>query len=227
MEKHGYDPDKYKHPSVTVDVIVFSIQDDDLKVLLIKRKNWPFGGMWALPGGFVKFDESLEDAAPRELFEETSVKDIYLEQLYTFGNPKRDPRTRVITVAYFALINAQKVKVKAATDAEDARWFSVKKVPQLAFDHGTILEYALLRLRWKLEYTTVAYSLLPEKFTLTDLQRIYEVVFDKPFDKRNFRKKILSLEILKDTGESTEDVAHRPAQLYSFKKRKMEIIEIL
>lgn len=222
-----YDVKKFDRPSVTVDVIIFTIQDDELKVVLVKRKAWPFEGQWALPGGFVKMDESLEDAAIRELSEETGVKDVYLEQLYSFGEPKRDPRTRVITISYFALINSEKIRLMAATDVSDVKWFSVKHLPAVAFDHKQIIDYALQRLRWKLEYTNVAYSLLPEKFTLTDLQRAYEVILDRKLDKRNFRKKIVSLNILKDTKETTQDVSHRPAKLYTFKKRSPEIIEIL
>lgn len=222
-----YDISNFDRPSVTVDIIIFTVRDEDLKILLVKRNIPPFQNSWALPGGFVHIDEALEDAAKRELVEETGVRDVYLEQLYTFGDPKRDPRTRVITVAYFALINSEKVRLTAATDVSDAQWFSVKKLPKLAFDHDTILEYALQRLRWKLEYTTVAYSLLPDSFTLTELQKVYEIVLNRQFDKRNFRKKILSLCILKDTQLMTEDVSHRPAKLYSFKKKSIEIRELL
>jgi 8-oxo-dGTP diphosphatase len=217
----------YEKPSVTADIIIFTIKDDELKAILVKRKNPPFENMWALPGGFVRINESLDDAAKRELKEETGVEEVYLEQLYSFGEPKRDPRERVITVAYFALINSERINLKASSDASDAQWFSIKKLPELAFDHKEIIEYALKRLRWKLEYTNVSYSLLPEKFTLTDLQRTYEVILDKQLDKRNFRKKISSLNILKDLKENTTDVPHRPAKLYSFKKKTPEIVEML
>ena len=224
MEKK-YDVTKFERPSVTVDIIIFTIKNNDLKILLVKRKVWPFENMWALPGGFVRMNESLEEAAKRELVEETGVKDIYLEQLYTFGNPKRDPRTRVITVAYFALINPDQ-KLKASTDVSEVGWFSAYKIPELAFDHKDIIGYAIKRLRWKLEYTTIGFTLLSEKFTLTQLQDIYEIIFNKKFDKRNFRKKILSLDIIKEEG-IMKDVSHRPAKLYVLKKKVGDIIEIL
>lgn len=221
-----FDVTKLERPSVTVDVILFTVKDDDLKVLLVKRGIEPFRGMWAIPGGFVRIKESLEEAAKRELQEETNVRDVYLEQLYSFGDPKRDPRMRVITVAYFALVNAEKFKLKASTDVKDVNWFSMYDLPKLAFDHKKILEYALKRLRWKLEYTTVAFSLLPEKFTLTQLQKIYEMIFDKKFDKRNFRKKIKAIGLVKETSEFQEDVTHRPAKLYTRNKKIGEIVEI-
>ncbi len=221
--------EEFTTPSVTVDIITFSIRDSSLKVLLIKRGIEPFKNKWAIPGGFVRIEENLEDAAKRELEEETGVKDVYLEQLYTFGELKRDPRGRVITVSYFALINAEKSEqeLKATTDASEAKWFSVKELPELAFDHADILKYAMKRLRWKFEYTTLAFSLLPKKFTLTQLQKLYEIVFDKKFDKRNFRKKIRSLDLITPTKELQKDVSNRPPKLYSFKKRIGEIVEIL
>jgi 8-oxo-dGTP diphosphatase len=227
MKKKDYDVSKFERPSVTVDIIVFTIKQDDLKVLLVKRKEWPFEGYWAIPGGFVKINEALEAAAKRELQEETNVKDIYLEQLYTFGEPKRDPRTRVITVAYFALVDSSSIQLKASTDVSEVNWFSVYDLPRLAFDHSFILNYALKRLRWKLEYTAVGFSMLPETFTLSQLQHLYEIVFNKKLDKRNFRKKVLSLNILKETHMMVTDVPHRPAKLYSLKEKVPEIIEIL
>jgi 8-oxo-dGTP diphosphatase len=217
----------YFKPSVTVDVILFSIIDDQLKVLLIKRGIDPFKGMWAIPGGFVKEKEHLEDAAKRELEEETGVKVDYLEQLYTFGDVGRDPRGRVITVSYVGLTKSSWMPLKATTDAAEVQWHPVQKLPALAFDHKKILEYALQRLRWKFEYTTVAFSLLPPKFTLTSLQKLYEIVFNKAFDKRNFRKKLLSLDIVQSTKEIAKNVSHRPPQLYSFKGKIGDIKEIL
>lgn len=222
----GYDVTKFERPSVTVDIILFTVKDNDLKILLVKRDIEPFKNMWAIPGGFISMKESLEEAAKRELLEETNVRDIYLEQLYSFGDPKRDPRTRVITVVYFALVNAAKFKLKASTDVKDVKWFSMSDLPKLAFDHRKILDYALKRLRWKLAYTTVAFSLLPGKFTLTQLQKIYEIIFDKKFDKRNFRKKIKALNLVKETLEFQEDVTHRPAKLYTRNKKIGEIAEI-
>jgi 8-oxo-dGTP diphosphatase len=218
---------EYQKPSVTVDIVIFTIKDNDLKILLVKRKIEPFKNKWAIPGGFVKIDESLEDAAKRELQEETGVEDVYLEQLYTFGAPKRDPRGRVITVAYMALVNSEYLELKARTDVSDVQWFSVGKLPQhLAFDHKEIISYSLKRLKWKFEYTTVAFSLLPKEFAMSQLQRIYEIVFSKKFDKRNFNKKILSLNILKEE-KIKKNVSYRPPKLYSLKKDIGEIVEIL
>lgn len=214
---HHYDASKYERPSVTVDVVMMSLRQRDLQVLLIKRRSWPYEGMWAIPGGFVNMDESLEAAAKRELQEETGVQDVYLEQLYTFGDPGRDPRTRVITVVYFALLDSARLQVKAADDAADVGWFSVYHLPQLAFDHEKILHYTLDRLRGKLSYTTIAFNLLPERFTLRELQRVYEIIqHKKELDKRNFRKKILSNGILEDTGDKKMEGTHRPARLYRF-----------
>jgi 8-oxo-dGTP diphosphatase len=215
---HHYDPNKYDRPSVAVDVVMMTIRQKDLQVLLVKRRSWPFEGMWAIPGGFVKIDESLEDAAKRELREETNVENVYIEQLYTFGNPGRDPRMRVITVVYFALLDAEQLRIKAADDATDAAWFSVYKLPPLAFDHRDILDYTLERLRGKLNYTRIAYKLLPEQFTLRELQRVYEIILhtDKELDKRNFRKKVLAAGILEDTGAKKMEGTHRPARLYRF-----------
>jgi len=221
--------DDYPKPSVTTDIIIFTIKDNQIKVLLIKRNVTPFKDEWAIPGGFVHLNESLEEGAKRELQEETGVKEVYLEQLYTFGNPKRDPRGRVITVTYFALINSEQAsqKLKATTDASDAQWFSVLKLPNLAFDHNKILDYALKRLKWKFGYTPIAFSLLPRKFSLTQLQKTYEIIFNKEFDKRNFRKKLLSLDILEETQEIQEDVSYRPPKLYKLKSNIPKIIEII
>ena len=207
----------YPRPSVTADVIIFTLRDGDLQVLLIRRKNPPFQGVWAIPGGFAGMDESLEQAALRELEEETGVRDVYLEQLYTFGDPGRDPRGRVITVAYFALVPTTAIDPRAGTDATEARWWSVYHLPPLAFDHADILAYALRRLRYKLEYTAVGFELLPEPFTLSELQATYEVVLGEALDKRNFRRKILSAGIIEETGEFRTGEG-RPAKLYRFRE---------
>ncbi|MBN1180394.1 MAG: NUDIX hydrolase [Anaerolineae bacterium] len=205
----------YPRPSVTVDVIIFTLHDD-LQVLLIKRKYPPFAGMWAIPGGFVQEGESLEETALRELEEETGVRDVYLEQLYTFGNPGRDPRGWVITVAYFALVPCTAVDLQAGDDAAEARWFSIHSLPLLAFDHADILPYALQRLRYKLEYSAVGFELLPETFTLTELQTAYETILDETLDKRNFRRKILGAGVIERTGAYRTGEG-RPAQLYRFR----------
>lgn len=213
---------EYPRPSVTVDLVIFTIADNDLKVLLIRRAAEPFKDRWALPGGFVEIDESLETAAARELQEEAGVTDVYLEQLYTFGEPQRDPRGRTISVAYFALTDATGQRIRAASDATDAQWhsvFSSRLKAKLAFDHKQILEYAVWRLRNKIEWTTVGYELLPKKFTLSELQRVYEIILQKPVDKRNFRKKILAQGQIRELNETRSDGAHRPAKLYSFRKK--------
>ncbi|MBO0859204.1 MAG: NUDIX hydrolase [Chloracidobacterium sp.] len=208
----------YPQPSVTVDLVIFTVAEDDLKVLLIRRGQEPFKGRWALPGGFVDIEESLELAAARELQEEVGVMNVYLEQLYTFGDPRRDPRGRVISVSYFALVDAERQRIVAASDAAEAQWRSVFDAPKLAFDHAKILDYAVWRLRNKIEWTTVGYELLPKKFTLSELQRVYEIILQRPVDKRNFRKKIMAQGQVVELNETRTDVAHRPARLYSFRK---------
>ncbi|MEL7247521.1 MAG: NUDIX domain-containing protein [Bacteroidota bacterium] len=214
---------EYPRPSVTVDCIIFGLDDSQqLKVLLIQRDRDPFAGKWALPGGFVEMDESLEDAARRELQEETSVENVFMEQLYTFGTLGRDPRGRVISVAYFALVNLSAHTVKAETDARDARWFAIDKVPELAFDHAEILDAALARLRAKVRYQPIGFELLPEHFTLSQLQQLYETVLGVPnLNKRNFRTRILKMGVLQEVGRQ-QNVAHRPAMLYAFDKAKYE-----
>jgi 8-oxo-dGTP diphosphatase len=202
--------------SVTVDIVIFTLREGELQVLLIKRKNPPFEGRWAIPGGYVELDESLEDAAARELCEETNVKGMHIEQLYTFGDPKRDPRGRVITVAYFALVPAP-LAVQAGDDASDAQWKSVHHLPSMAFDHAQIVNYALKRLRYKLEYSAVGFQLLPPTFTLSDLQQAYEIVLGERLDKRNFRRRIQQADVIEETGEYRTHEG-RPAKLYRFRE---------
>jgi 8-oxo-dGTP diphosphatase len=209
----------YETPLVTVDIALFTVNHNSLKVLLIQRKEAPYEHMWALPGGFIRMGETLEEAAARRLDEETSVDNIYLKQLSAFGTPNRDPRARVITVAYYALVSSEKLQLEAQANAEDIGWYGISDLPQLAFDHQTILMEAHARLKQELQNSSVAFQLLPEKFTLTELQRVYELILEKPLDKRNFRKKILSSELLKDTGETKMEGYHRPAQLYAFLQR--------
>jgi ADP-ribose pyrophosphatase YjhB (NUDIX family) len=206
---------------VTVDVVIFTIRCGALHVLLVRRAAPPFTGRYAIPGGFVDEDESLEAAARRELAEETGVRDVYLEQLYTFGDPERDRRGRVVTVAYFALIASDEMPLRAGTDAAEVRWFAVNAVPALAFDHRRILDYALERLRNKLEYTTVGFQLLPEKFTLVELQAVYEAILGRRLDKRNFRRKIDLLGIVLPLREQRR-TGRRPARLYHFSAARFE-----
>ena len=214
----------YEHPrpAVAVDCVVFGLdlEELDLKVMLIQRDLEPRAGDWALPGGFVRTDESVDEAARRELAEETGLHDVFLEQLYTFGAVDRDPRTRVISVSYYALVNLAGHEVHAATDARDAGWFSVDDVPHLAFDHDEILATALERLRGKVRYQPLGFELLPRKFTLTQLQQMYEVILERELDKRNFRKKILKMDLLVELDEVQKDVAHRAARLYRFDERR-------
>lgn len=220
---YSYD---YPHPAVTTDIVIFSIRDSELKLLLIKRKGAPFKGRWALPGGFVQLDEDLEAAASRELAEETGVSGVYLEQLYTFGRPDRDPRERVITVAYYALIPSDRLTLTASTDAEAVGWFGLDELPALAFDHDDIVEMAHQRLVAKLDYSTLAFQFMPEEFTLTELQAVYEIILREDIDKRNFRKWVLALERIEETGESRRDGAHRPAKLYRLTNRnRVDIIK--
>lgn len=211
---------EYPRPSVTVDCVVFGVDESTLKILLIERDVEPFRGKWALPGGFVRLEEDLEAAARRELAEETGVTKLYLEQLYTFGGVERDPRGRVITVSYYALVRLAEHRVKAATDARDAAWVAIDDLPALAFDHRRIVEVARERLRGKVRYEPIGFELLPHKFTLTQLQTLYEIVLERSLDKRNFRKKILGMDLLVELEEFEEGVAHRAARLYRFDERR-------
>lgn len=214
----------YEHarPALAVDCVVFGLdlEERDLKLLLIQRALAPDAGGWALPGGFVHVDESVDDAASRELAEETGLEGVYLEQLYTFGAVDRDPRERVVSVAHYALVKLADHRVHAATDARDAAWFSVHDIPSLAFDHEEIVDVALERLRGKVRYQPIGFELLPRKFTLTQLQQLYEVILERALDKRNFRKKILKMELLVELDEVQKDVAHRAARLYRFDERR-------
>lgn len=213
---------KYARPALTVDCVVFGLDQDDLKILLIQRDGEPYAGEWAMPGGFVDMDETPEHAAIRELEEETGLTDVYLEQLYTFGSVHRDPRERVVSVAHYALVNIEGREVQAASDARNVAWFSLCDVPKLAFDHEEILQMALDRLQGKVVYQPIGFELLPEKFTLTQLQKLYEIILEKQIDKRNFRKKILKMDILIELDEVQQGVSHRAARLYSFDKEKYD-----
>ncbi len=209
----------YPHPAVTTDVVIFTIRAQELEVLLIRRGSEPFKGSWALPGGFAGIDEDLAACAERELEEETGVSGVYLEQLYTFGAPDRDPRERVISVAYYALVPPDLISIRAASDAREVAWFQVNRLPPLAFDHDIIVAMAHKRLSAKLNYSTIALQFLPEKFTLSELQQVYESILNEKLDKRNFRKRVLALDCIRDTGESRRNGNHRPARLYAVKSR--------
>ncbi len=216
----------YPHPALTVDCVVFGFEASKvLKVLLIKRQQPPYKGTWSLPGGFVQMEESVDAAAVRELREETGVSNVFLEQLYTFGAPHRDPRERVISVAYYALINLQAHPLQAATDASDAAWFELSAVPEMGFDHAEILDCAIARLRNKIRYEPVGFELLPTQFTLSQLQSLYEQILERTLDKRNFRKKLLKMNLLTDTGLKEKDVSHRAAKLYEFDTRKYQSLK--
>jgi ADP-ribose pyrophosphatase YjhB (NUDIX family) len=275
----AYDPDRYKKPSITTDMLIFTVTEEVkknyrklpekvLKILMIKRGDHPFIGQWALPGGFVNMDESLETAARRELKEETNIDNIYMEQLFTWGEVERDPRMRVISTSYMALVDSTVLDIRANDDADDAKWFTVscklfqeqKTVTEkgyilqrwiklilssddevlsstiritktiedrvtridreivenngIAFDHPRIIEYGIERLRTKIEYTDIAFNLMPEKFTLTQLQQVYEVILGTELLKANFRRKTADLVL--ETNEYTKDAGHRPSKLFRF-----------
>ncbi|MES2922872.1 MAG: NUDIX domain-containing protein [Verrucomicrobiota bacterium] len=215
---------QYRRAALTVDCVVFGFDEGALKVLLIRRGIEPYQNRWALPGGFVRPDETLDAAALRELQEETGLSEIYLEQLYTFGGIDRDPRERVISVAYFALVRRADHLPAAATDAAEAAWFEVEKVPSLAFDHAEILRLALERLRGKIRWQPVGFELLPRKFTLTQFQALYEAILGRELDKRNFRKKLLALDLLVPLEEFSTAASRRPAQLFRFDHRKYQAL---
>lgn len=207
---------EYPRPALTVDCVVFGAADDGLKLLLVERAAEPFRGRFALPGGFVDMAETTEEAARRELLEETGLKVSFLEQLYTFSAVNRDPRERVVSVAYFALVRPS--AVIGGDDAASAQWVDVGELPQLAFDHDEIVSVALARLRAKIRYQPIGFELLPAKFTLGQLQRLYEDILGRALDKRNFRKAILRMGVLDELGEFEEGVAHRPPRLYRFNR---------
>jgi 8-oxo-dGTP diphosphatase len=216
---------EYPHPAVTTDIVIFTVRDGKLNVLLVRRGTEPFKGSWALPGGFVRIDESVDDCAKRELAEETGLHDVYLEQLYTFGTPDRDPRERVISVAYYTLTPSANMELKAGTDAAEAAWHPVGELPELSFDHDDIIAMARTRLAAKMEYSTIGLQFMPEEFTLSQLQVVYEQAIGRELDKRNFRKWILSLNLIEETGKKFASGAHRPAMLYRISNPgKVEII---
>ncbi len=205
---------------LSVDAVVFGYEEGEISVLLIKRKYDPFKGKWAIPGGFVKDYESLENAVERELHEETGVKISYLEQLYTFGKPSRDPRGRVVSVAYFGLVRPNTFKISASTDAEEVAWFNIKDLPQLAFDHKAILKIAIERLQGKITYEPIGFELLDKKFPFSDLEKLYTTLLGRDIDRRNFRKKIIGLNVLDELDEKVSKGSGRPAILFQFNQKR-------
>lgn len=212
---------------ITVDNVIFTIINDKLQVLLIQRSIEPFKDTWTIPGGFALDGETLEASAYKKLEEKTSIKNIYLEQLYTFSEVNRDPRGRIISTAYMALVARENILLKAWTEGGEVKFFPITTLPKLGFDHKTIIDYAIKRLKWKLEYTNVAQYILPAKFTLTQLQKVYETVMDQKFDVRNFRKKIDKLWIVRETGEKEMGNQYRPARLFEFVNKEVEIVDML
>lgn len=213
--KYSY---KYPHPSVTTDCVIFGFDGVKLKVLLVERGMAPYKGRWAFPGGFLNMDESAEEGALRELKEETGLEGAYIRQFHTFSNPQRDPRERVITIAYYALVRMQ--EVKGGDDASDARWFALDEVPPLAFDHDQILRKAEKTLRQRIHFEPVGFELLPEKFTIKQLQNLYEAILDMRFDRRNFYNKMRRLGMLELTGDTANPSQRREANLFSFNTEK-------
>jgi 8-oxo-dGTP diphosphatase len=215
----------YEQPAVTVDLVIFTVNNDTLKVMLVRRAEAPFADHWSIPGGFLKASESLEEAALRVLKEKAGVENVYVEQLYTFGDPDRDPRARVITVTYFALIPWKDLVQPPSDKVTDLMWAPVHHLPRLAFDHKLIVEYAVRRLRAKASYSNIVYGLMPRQFRLSELQRMYEIITNDTLDKRNFRKRMLATGLLQETGRKDIAGAHRPAKLYKFKKMEIAFLD--
>lgn len=220
MEQQGKYRYEYPRPAVTTDCVIFGFDEGELKLLLIERSIEPFIGKWALPGGFVGEEETAEECAKRILLKETCLENIYMEQLYTFSGIKRDPRFRVISIAYYALVKLSDYNARAGMDTTNIRWFSISDIPELAFDHSVILDVAKERLKGKIKYQPIGFELLPEKFTLPDLLHLYETVLQTKLDDRNFRKKILSYGLLTDTGEQQRGARNRAPKLYCFDKQR-------
>ena len=214
---------KYPHPAVTTDCVIFGFDGSELQVLLIERGIEPFKGKWAFPGGFLNMDETAQEGALRELKEETGLENAYIEQFNTYSDPGRDPRERVITIAHYALVRIQ--EVKGGDDAAKAQWFPIDKVPQLAFDHDKILRDAMRKLRERIHFEPIGFELLPEKFTMKELQILYESILGVKFDRRNFAKKMMHYELLNQLDETVRPTAKRDALLYSFNKENYELFK--
>lgn len=218
---------KYIHAVIATDIVLFTIIDKELNVLLIKMNKAPYEGMWAAPGSLVQAEESIDDAAKRVLVEKSGIKNAYIEQLATFGKVNRDPFGRVVSVAYLGIIPNPPVLLTTTEEHREVNWFPVKKLPSLAYDHKEIIKEAYERLKSKLAYTNIATHIVPDEFTLSDLQLTYEIVLGKELDKRNFRKKLFEVKLVKKTGKLDIGKAHRPAELYRFVSREQKNVEIL
>ena len=214
---------KYPHPAVTTDCVIFGFDGSELQVLLIERGIEPFKGKWAFPGGFLNMDETAGEGAMRELKEETGLENAYIEQFNTYSEPGRDPRERVITIAHYALVRIQ--EVKGGDDAAKAQWFPIDEVPQLAFDHDKILRDAMRKLRERIHFEPIGFELLPEKFTMRELQILYESILGVKFDRRNFAKNMMHYELLNQLDETVRPTAKRDALLYSFNKDNYELFK--
>lgn len=210
---------EYERPALATDCVIFGFDGSGLKLLLLEREKEPFKNRWVLPGGFVFMEETTEACAKRILLEKAGLKQMYLEQLYTFSELDRDPRERVVTVAYYALVSTSQYELIAGRDTLKAEWFEISKLPKIAFDHGKIVKMAIERLKGKLSYQPVGFELLNEKFTLGQLQTLYESILGEAIDKRNFRKKLLAMGLLKELDEKEKNVAHKAARYYSFDKK--------
>lgn len=209
---------EYPRAAMTTDAVIFGFDGEELKVLLVKRGVEPYKGAWAFPGGFMRMDETIEQCAARELKEETTLEAVYMEQFGVFSDINRDPRGRVMSTAFYALVKLS--EVEGGDDAMEARWFSINKIPVLAFDHDRILRQAMLRLREDIHFRPIGFELLPEKFSMPQLQRLYEAILDIHFDRRNFMKKMLAIGILEETNEQEKEYTHRPAVLYRFNEER-------
>lgn len=216
---------EFFNPGVTVDVVIFTIEDGQLKILLILRADEPFRNAYALPGGFVHKGETTRDAATRVLRDKGGVDTVYMEQLYTFDEVKRDPRGQILSVTYFTLVPREEIHIHTHSKTENPSFIGIKRLPKLAFDHSDIISYAIKRLADKVRYSNVIYSLLPRYFTLTELQKTYETILDKKIDKRNFRKKFLELDLISPTKKKRVGMRQRPALLYTFKQKGMREME--
>ncbi len=212
----------YEHPrpAITTDCVIFGFDSEGLKVLLNERKSEPYKNYWALPGGFVNINEDAETCARRKLQEKTTLENIYIEQLFTFSAVDRDPRFRVISIAYYALVKLSDYPAHVETETTHAKWFALPEIPALAFDHCNMLEMAKQRLKGKIKYQPVGFELLPEKFTMSELHRLYEIILETSLDRRNFRKKMLRFNLLIDHNELVKGAPNRAAKLYSFDRQK-------